>query len=323
MAIIDRNSLSGLIPEPVTREIIQGAVAESAVLRMGRRLPNMTSKTQTLNVLDALPTAYFVNAEPDTDAAASADAYKQTTSMAWDKKKIYAEEIAVIVPIPEAVLDDSDYDIWGEVRPRLTEAFGKVIDGAILFGANKPATWRDGLVPSAEAAGATVTATSDIFKDIMAEDGVIAKVEESGYIPNGVMAAIKLRAKLRGLVDVNGQPIFKSDMQGATRYALDGMDTYFPINGAFDPAQALAIVGDWSQLVYAIRQDMTFKIFDSGVIQDPATKEIQYNLLQNDMVALRAVMRLGWEIPNPLTAYNSNLENPFPFAVYTPASVTP
>ena len=42
--IIDRSRLSGLIPEPVTREIIQGAVTESAVLRMARRLPNMTSQ---------------------------------------------------------------------------------------------------------------------------------------------------------------------------------------------------------------------------------------------------------------------------------------
>ncbi len=316
--IIDRSSLSGLIPEPITREIIQGAVAESAVLNMGRRLPNMTSKTQTLNVLDALPTAYFVNAEPETGAAASEDAYKQTTRQAWDKKKIYAEEIAVIVPIPEAVLEDSDYDIWGEVRPRLTEAFGKVIDGAILFGTDKPGTWRDGLVPSAIAAGSSVLASDDIFADIMGEDGLIAKVEESGYIPNGVMAAVKMRAKLRSLVDTTGQPIFKSDMQGATRYALDGMDTYFPINGAFDPVAAIAIVGDWSQLVYAIRQDMTFKIFDSGVIQDPATQAIQYNLIQNDMVALRAVMRLGWEIPNPVNAYNADLDNAFPFSVYVP-----
>ena len=314
MPILDRNALSGLIPEPVTQDIMQGAVAESAILRMARRLPNMSSKTQTINVLDALPTAYWVNGEA-TDSGAT-DAMKQTTNMAWDKKKLYAEEIAVIVPIPEAVLDDSSYDIWGEVRPRLTEAFGKVIDEAILFGKNKPTTWRQGVVPSAVEAGNGVAATSDVFADIMGTGGVIAKVEEDGFIPNGAMAAIQMRARLRGLVDANGQPIFKTDMQGSTRYALDGMDMYFPQNGAFDPTQALLIVGDWSQLVYAIRQDMTFKIFTEGVIQDPSSGDIKYNLMQNDMVALRAVMRLGWEIANPLTAYNVNLANPFPFAVY-------
>ena len=314
MATIDRSALSGLIPEPVTREIMQGAIAESAVLRMGRRLANMSSKTQTINVLDALPSAYFVNGEATGDGAG--DAFKQTTKMAWDKKKLYAEEIAVIVPIPEAALDDADYDIWGEVKPRLTEAFGKVIDAAILFGTNKPSTWRTGVVPAAVAAGNGVPISSDIFSDIMGESGLIAKVELDGFNPNGVMSAIQMRGKLRGLKDTTGQPIFKSDMQGATRYGLDGMDMYFPMNGAFDPAQAQMIVGDWSQLVYAIRQDMTFKIFTEGVIQDPTTKAITYNLMQNDMVALRAVMRLGWEIANPVNAYNVDKANPFPFSVY-------
>lgn len=314
MASIDRSALSGLIPEPVTREIMQGAIAESAVLRMGRRLANMSSKTQTINVLDALPSAYFVNGEATGDGAG--DAFKQTTKMAWDKKKLYAEEIAVIVPIPEAALDDADYDIWGEVKPRLTEAFGKVIDAAILFGTNKPSTWRTGVVPAAVAAGNGVPISSDIFSDIMGENGLIAKVELDGFNPNGVMSAIQMRGKLRGLKDTTGQPIFKSDMQGSTRYGLDGMDMYFPMNGAFDPAQAQMIVGDWSQLVYAIRQDMTFKIFTEGVIQDPTTKAITYNLMQNDMVALRAVMRLGWEIANPVNAYNVDKADPFPFSVY-------
>ena len=312
--IIDRTALSGLIPEPVTREIMQGAIAESAVLRMGRRLANMSSKTQTINVLDALPSAYFVNGEA-TDTGAG-DAFKQTTKMAWANKKLYAEEIAVIVPIPEAALDDADYDIWGEVKPRLTEAFGKVIDSAILFGTKKPSTWRDGVVPSAVAAGNGVPVSSNVYNDIMGEGGLISKVELDGFNPNGVMAAIQMRGKLRGLVDTTGQPIFKSDMQGNTRYGLDGMDMYFPMNGAFDPNQAQMIVGDWSQLVYAIRQDMTFKIFTEGVIQDPNSKEIVYNLMQNDMVALRAVMRLGWEIANPVNAFNEDITTPFPFSVY-------
>lgn len=308
--IVNRTDLSGLIPEPVTREIIQGVTEGSAVLKMGRRLPNMTSKTQTMNVLDMLPTAYFVNGDTG---------MKQTTKMKWDKKKIYAEEIAVIVPIPEAVLDDADYDIWGEVRPRLVEAFGKVIDGAILFGTNKPTSWRDSVLETCTKAGSVVAATPYIYDDLLAEGGVIAKVEESGYLVNGIMSAIQMRAKLRGLKDLNGNPIFKTDMQGATPYALDGSPMYFPRNGAFDTTKALMFAGDWSELVYSIRQDITFKIFDQGVVQDPSDNSIVYNLMQNDMVALRAVMRLGWEIPNPKTAYNDTLSKYCPFAVYAPA----
>lgn len=318
--IVNRTDLSGLIPEPVTREIIQGVTEGSAVLQMGRRLPNMTSKTQTMNVLDMLPTAYFVNGDTGT---------KQTTKMKWDKKKIVAEEIAVIVPIPEAVLDDADYDIWGEVRPRLVEAFGKVIDGAILFGVDKPTSWRDSVLETCTKAGSVVAATPYIYDDLLAEGGVIAKVEESGYLVNGIMSAIQMRAKLRGMKDLNGNPIFKTDMQGATPYALDGSPMYFPRNGAFDTAKALMFAGDWSELVYSIRQDITFKIFNQGVVQDPSDNSIVYNLMQNDMVALRAVMRLGWEIPNPKTAYNDTLSKYCPFAVYAPAgtvntvSVTP
>lgn len=316
--VISRTDLAGLIPEETSREILQGAIAESAVLRMARRLPNMGSKTLAMNVLDALPTAYFVNGEATGDKA-SQEAFKQTTKMAWANKKIFAEEIAVIVPIPEAVLDDSSYDIWAEVRPRLIEAFGKKIDGAVLFGADKPSTWRSGVYDSAVAAGNTVAATDDVYADIMGENGLIAKVEEDGYMPNGVMGAVKLRSKLRGVRDNTGGLIFKTDMQGATRYALDGMDTYFPMNGAFDPSKALAIVGDWDQLVYSIRQDIEFKIFTEGVIQNPSTGAIEYNLMQNDMVALRAVMRLGWEVANPVNAFNAGTETAFPFSVYTPA----
>lgn len=309
--IISRTDLSGLIPEPVTREIIQGVTAGSAVLQMGRRLPNMTARTQSMNVLDMLPMAYWVDGDTGV---------KQTTKMAWDRKKIYAEELAVIVPIPEAVLDDSDYDIWGEVRPRLVEAFGQKIDEAILFGVDKPASWRSDIVATATTAGAVVTATDDVYCDIMDVDGVIAKVEESGFLPTGAMAAVKMRAILRGLKDANGQPVFKTDMQGATQYALDGVPMVFPKNGAFDPAKALMILGDFNQLVYSIRQDVTYKLLTEATIIDPSTKEVVYSLAQQDMVALRAVMRLGWEIPNPISAFQPDETKRSPFAVYAPAA---
>ena len=267
----------------------------------------MSSKTYKMPVLDMLPIAYFVNG--DTGA-------KKTTKQAWDKKFITAEEIAVIVPIPEAVLDDTDYDIWGEVKPRVIEAFGKKIDGAVLFDDDKPSTWRDGVVTTATKANFVVNLASgdSLYDKIMAEDGVIAKIESSGYFVNGHMADISMRAKLRGLKDSTGNPIFKSDMQGGTTYSLDGSPMNFPNNGSFDKSKALMISGDFGQLVYAIRQDITFKLFTEGVVQN-TDGTIAYNLMQNDMVALRAVMRLGWEIPNPINSVQTDKSKRCPFAI--------
>lgn len=307
--IIDRTGAESLIPTQEANDIIQGVVTQSAVLSRGRKLPNMTSRQYRIPVLDMLPVAYFVNGDTG---------QKQTTKQAWDKKFITAEEIAVIVPIPESVLDDSEYDIWGEVRPRIVEAFGQKIDGAVLFGVDKPSTWRDDVVSTATTAGAVVALGSadPLYDKIMGEDGVIAKVEQSGYFVNGHMADISMRAKLRGLKDTNGNPIFKSDMQTGTTYSLDGSPMNFPNNGAFDKSKALMISGDFRQLVYSIRQDITFKLFTEGVIQNP-DGTIAYNLMQNDMVALRAVMRLGWEIPNPINALQKDKTKRCPFAIMT------
>lgn len=303
--IIDRTGAESLIPTQESNEIIQGVITQSAVLSRGRRLANMTSRQFKMPVLDMLPIAYFVQGDTG---------QKKTTNQAWDKKFITAEEIAVIVPVPESVLDDSDYDIWGEVRPRITEAFGKVIDSAILFGVDKPTSWRNDLVATATTAGSVVTLGDDLYGSIMGEDGVIAKVEGSGYFVNGHMADISMRAKLRGLKDTTGQPLFKTDMQSGTTYSLDGSAMNFPNNGAFDKSKALMISGDFSQLVYAIRQDITFKLFTEGVIQN-TDGSIAYNLMQNDMIALRAVMRLGWEIPNPINSVQKDKNKRCPFAI--------
>lgn len=305
--VIDRSGAESLIPTQEANEIIQGTITQSAVLSRGRKLANMTSRQYKMPVLDMLPIAYFVNGDTG---------QKKTTKQAWDKKFIIAEEIAVIVPIPEAVLDDAEYDIWAEVKPRVTEAFGKVIDGAILFDVDKPSTWRDGVVTTATKAQSVVTlgASDNLYDKIMAEEGVIAKVEDSGYFVNGHMADISMRAKLRGLKDADGNPIFKSDMQGATSYSLDGSPMNFPNNGAFDKSKALMISGDFSQLVYSIRQDITFKLFTEGVVQN-TDGTIAYNLMQNDMVALRAVMRLGWEIPNPINALKTDKTKRCPFSI--------
>jgi hypothetical protein len=76
------------------------------------------------------------------------------------------------------------------------------------------------------------------------------------------------------------------------------------------------IAGDRSKGVIGIRRDISFKIFDSGVITDD-DGNIVYNLMQQDMLAMRAVMRLGWQIANPITRMNAT-NTRSPFAVLRP-----
>lgn len=291
---ITRQQAEAIIQEQLINTIQQEAPKNSVFMQLARKLPNMTSKQTRIPVLDMLPMAYWVNGDTG---------FKQTSAQAWDNVYLTAEELAVIVPVPEAVVADASFDIMEQIKPRIIEAIGQRVDAAVIFGVNRPQGWRADLITTARQAGNNVAPgdNPDWFNLIMGEDGVIAKVEQSGRMVTGALSGMGMRAKLRGLRTEQGQPIFKSDVQGATQYALDGAPMYFPQNGAFDSSVAQLIVGDFSQAVYAIRQDITVKVLDQGVIQDPNSKEIVYNLAQQDMIALRVVFRMGWALPNPAT----------------------
>ena len=299
---IDKTNVEALIDTQVANEIFEGVVRESKALSMFRRLPNMTSDKTKLRVLDSLPIAYFVDESTN-------NGRKNLTKMAWDKKYINAAELAVIVPIKENVLNDTSIDIWSEVKPRIVEAFGKKIDNAIFNGTDKPADWRAGLIPSIVTAGAEVSEGDNLYSDI---NDVMTKVEESGYNVTGLLGGVGLKGKFRMLTDTTGQPIKGTEIDSLPKAFLD--------NGAWDKTKSILIAGDFSQAVYAIRQDVTYKVLTEAVIQDPSTGDILYNLAQDDMVALRVVMRLGWEIPNPVNALNETATR-FPFANLKPKAV--
>ena len=311
--VITRTDAAALIPEEAQREIIAGVQEASVVLSLGRKLANMSRKQHRMPVLSLFPTAYFVDTAPEDKAL------KQTTEVNWENKYINAEEIAVIVPIPEAVLDDVDYDIWAEIKPLIESEFGRLFDAAVLFGDAAPATWPTDLLAGAVAAGNSVVlgVGADIYEDIFDVGGVIAAVEADGFMHSGAAAAMSMRARLRGLRDADGGLLFSRSMQDGAPYQLDGEPMYFPRNGCWDVAQAHLILGDWSQLVYSIRQDITYKVLDQAVITD-ATGAIVYNLPQQDMVALRCVMRLGWQVPNPINRLQETEANRYPFAALIP-----
>lgn len=318
-SVITRTDADALIPVEIARGIIKDTAEATPLLQLAQRLPNVPARQKTMPVLNALPTAYFVNGDTG---------LKETSEVDWTNITLTVEELAVIVPIPEAVLDDADYDIWAEIRPLLTEAFNVAIMGAVLYGTNIPATWTTalgaaGLFARATAAGHVVTAAAyaDLYEAIMGEtaggvDGLLMTLEADGFMATGHIASVPLRGRLRNVRDLNGQPLFSANMQDRTRYELDGSPIYFPTDGVINDAVSWDFTGDWSKLVYAFRQDITYKIASEGIIQD-AAGNIVYNLFQQDMVALRAVMRLGFALPNPVSRMNATAATRLPFAVLT------
>lgn len=302
--IISRTDAGALIPEDVAAAVVQGATEQSAALTLFRRVP-MSRKQQRMPVLSALPTAYFVNGDTG---------LKQTTEANWTNKYLDAEELAAIVPIPNNVLDDTDFDIWGETRPLLEEAIGRAVDAAVFFGVNKPASWPTAIVAAAVAAGNVVArgtntqANGGIVGDL---SDMFATVETDGFDVNGLIAVTSWKGRLRQARGTTGERLSEVGPN-----AVDGIDVRYPMRGLWPTGLSAAEVigGDFSQGVMAVRKDMTFEIFREGVIQDN-TGAIIYNLLQQDMSAMRVTFRCAFQVPNPIRRDAEVEGNRFPFGV--------
>lgn len=311
-SLIARADVAGLIPTEYAAQVIQSLPASSVALATFRRATLPRGVTE-MPVLSVLPTAYWVGA---TDTG-----LKQTSEQNWENVTLTARELAVIVPIPQAVIDDATVDLWAEIRPRLAEAFGLKIDAAALFGTDSPSGWPDSIVTQAIAASNEYTAGTsgvDIAEDI---NQTWALVEADGFDVNIQYARRSLRSRLRGLRDQDGQPVFQNGLERGAPPSVFGEELLYVSNGAWDDTYAL-VAGDRNAAIIGVRQDIEYRIFTEGVVSD-AQGAVVLNLMQQDAVALRATMRVGYAVANPanrIQGAGGTAATGFPFAVLTEAA---
>lgn len=297
----NRTDVAGIIPEDYSNAFLDAVVSESAVLSNFRTI-RLGTKVTKMPVLSALPSAGFVSEYPTTGHQ------KPTTKATWTNETITVEEIAAIVPIPENVVEDSTVDLFDYMRPLIGQAFGRVIDGAVLLGTTtKPSTWTNHLLGLATTAGQTVEAgrtNKDLADDL---SDTFAEIESLGFDVNTVFAGKDMRARLRNLRNVDGDLIYSSIKDGNGRETIYGADLAYVANGAWDATDALALAVDRSRLVVGIRSDMDYKVLTEATVDG-------VNLAESDMVALRVKMRLGWAVNRGLNALGGTL----PVAAYIP-----
>ena len=193
---IARNKAEALIREQLVNTIQQDVPKSSTVMQLGTRLANMTSNQTKIPVLSMLPLAYWVNGDTG---------MKKTSKQEWDNVYMTAAELAVIVPVPEAVLADSSFDIMGEVQPRVREAMGAKIDNAILFGGERPTEWTTDVLTLA--AKNKVTGPIDYAK-LLGKDGLFSKVEAGGFGVDAVVGDLTAHFGVEGGLVQNNDALF-------------------------------------------------------------------------------------------------------------------
>lgn len=294
------SGVAALIPEEVSREIMDGVEEKSAAVKLMRH-QSMGTAIYRMPCLDALPEAFWINGDAGLIA---------TSKMVWKNKYLNAEPVGVIVPVPKDVLADLDYDLWGLVKPKISEAIARALDLAVFFGVNKPDSWPQAIATAAIAAGNTKTYDSgvaplkDIFGDISATMGL---VEGDGYDVDGFFYHLALKQLFRDARDTTGQPLYQptDGKKPATIYGIQCFDT--PKIGSFQGQsganQVRLIAGDWSNAMLGIRQDLEFEFLREATLVD-ASGQATYSLPQQRMVAMLVTARYAFQVANPINAIN-------------------
>lgn len=314
------------VPVSVQTEVIQATVENSAILQLATKKA-MPSHSVTMPALATFPDAYWLNGTSRLDEDTKA---KQTTTMTWNGVDLNTAELAVMVPIPDSLVQDELFDVLGELKPRIAESIGLLIDNAAIWGDLKPTLWSGaagaGIYDLAVAAGNVVTPTTsvdgDTTPDLGQQFGYAAQLlAQDGFDPNGFAVQPGLKWRLRNLRDSVGQPIYNGEngFANAQPATLFGETLTEVKNGSWDAVRAVGLLGDWRWAMVGIRQDMTFSVHRDGVIHDPATGLVTYNAVQQDGFILRAVMRVAFATANPVTRLNTNSATRYPFAVVQPS----
>lgn len=296
---------SGLIPTTYSNQIIQGVVQQSAALALGRRVP-MGSGIAEIPIAGAFPVASFI----------SVGARKPFTDFMLTSQTMRAEEVAAVISIPQAYLDDASVDLWGFARPQLAQAIAVAVDNAIIWGVGAPASYPAGGIV-APAFSTIVPAGSDALDTV---NDAMAAVEAQGVPVTGSAADLVVKSALRGVRDAGGALLLgPAQVDNAAMSSIYGVPVVFTLT-APDQTKDF-ITGDWDALLIGVRSDIGYDLSTDGIIADSAGK-VLVSAFQDDQVLMRVHARFGCVIAQPVTPRAPTGAKPFAVTDVAPAGGT-
>ena len=132
MVDITRSDVSTLIQDAYANDFLAHATKTSVVLSTFQT-KNLGTRTTNLPVLATKPHAGWVG-----ESSSAPEGVKPTAKVTWANKTLVVEELAVIVPVHENVIDDATVDVVAEITRQGAEAIAFALDAAVIFGIGKP-----------------------------------------------------------------------------------------------------------------------------------------------------------------------------------------
>lgn len=288
---LSRTNQALAIPASKSFDVVANVYGQSALLQLAD-VRQMTAAVEDVVTAGAFTFGNGTNVFNVAEAAV-----KPETTGTLASYQLVAAKMATFVIVSEELLAETPLDMISFYQDVIEQRFALAIDqyglgsvtGSGPFGS-------ENLGAAATAAGAghtvvlsgTVAATTNVHTAVASALGA---VEGKDYAPNGILLQRRLKGILR-TTTTTGTPVVQATITDDVEPSMYGEPVYFLGRGAFATAAVntlSGIVGDFSQYVIGIRDELVFSLHNEGTVAG-------INLLETNQVALRAEMRLAGKV---------------------------
>lgn len=215
------------------------------------------------------------------------------------------KKLGTIVPMTDEIVEDTGIDLTGLVAQLIREAIDKEVDLQFFNGDGTVWTgiFNDTNIPADELTANDTAAKLSPVEIIALADNTPLGVNGRYLMHRTVLSKVRtLRTNTDGTGDYLYNPLGAGDqgfgtLNGYPVELIEAAPTY--ASALFDGNKPIMMFGDFKRgVAYGEKSDIKLKVLDQATVTDEDGETV-INLAEQDMIALRAIQRVGMKVTLP------------------------
>lgn len=265
----------GTIPDKYNELILKDVMEGSKVMQLAK-YEEMDSKEKKFEYFAKGPGAYWVGEGEKI----------KTSKPQWLTAKMVAKKLGVIVPCSRELLTYKVSDFFDKMKPKITEAFYKKFDEAVIMNLDNP--FPQSLEESIMESGNSIS-TGLTYDNILALEDILS---DGDFDTNAFISTKKNRSTLRNVQKIENGVVVET-LYDRTNNTLDG----YPVVDLKSLEKGTLYAGDFDYMYYGIPYGMSYKISEEAQLSTLTNEDgTPVNLFEQELVALRVTMDVAFMI---------------------------